>query len=252
MSTAPIYNIDPASFWRDPYPDLAKMRADVPIAFVPQLRATLLTRRHHIAENERKIDILSSVQPDGLMTKLMGQNLMRKDGDAHLKERAAIGPAVSLNTVRRVWKARFQSIVADVIDDLGPRGQACMVRDIAMRISGEALKAITGLEQVTWQELDRVSQGMIDGCANYAGDAQITARCNDCTAAIDRYIDEMTPLREADPDHSLLSVQMQAGLSREQIHANIKLAISGGQNEPRDAIAGVVWALLNHPEQLEM
>ena len=36
----------------------------------------------------------------------------------------------------------------------------------------------------------------------------------------------------------------------ESIRANIKLAISGGQNEPRDAIAGTVATLLSHPEQL--
>jgi cytochrome P450 len=36
----------------------------------------------------------------------------------------------------------------------------------------------------------------------------------------------------------------------ESVRANIKLAISGGQNEPRDAIAGTVWALLTHPDQL--
>ena len=38
----------------------------------------------------------------------------------------------------------------------------------------------------------------------------------------------------------------------EQIKANIKLAISGGQNEPRDVIAGMVWALLTHPDQLAL
>ena len=36
------------------------------------------------------------------------------------------------------------------------------------------------------------------------------------------------------------------------VRANIKLAISGGQNEPRDAIAGTVWALLTHPDQLAL
>jgi hypothetical protein len=36
----------------------------------------------------------------------------------------------------------------------------------------------------------------------------------------------------------------------DSIRANVKLAISGGQNEPRDAISGAVWALLTHPEQL--
>ena len=42
---------------------------------------------------------------------------------------------------------------------------------------------------------------------------------------------------------------MQAGLSDTQTRANIKLAISGGQNEPRDAIAGTAWALLHHREK---
>ena len=49
---------------------------------------------------------------------------------------------------------------------------------------------------------------------------------------------------------SLLNVLMKAGQPEASVRANIKLAISGGQNEPRDAIAGSVYALLAHPEQL--
>jgi cytochrome P450 len=36
------------------------------------------------------------------------------------------------------------------------------------------------------------------------------------------------------------------------VRHNIKLTISGGQNEPRKAIAGTVWALLTHPDQLAL
>jgi cytochrome P450 len=43
-----------------------------------------------------------------------------------------------------------------------------------------------------------------------------------------------------------------AGQRIDSVRANIKLAISGGQNEPRDAIAGTVWALLTHPGQLAL
>ena len=43
-----------------------------------------------------------------------------------------------------------------------------------------------------------------------------------------------------------------AGMPMDSLRANIKLAISGGQNEPRDAIAGAVWALLTHPDQLAL
>ena len=45
---------------------------------------------------------------------------------------------------------------------------------------------------------------------------------------------------------------LACGMPMESVRANIKLAISGGQNEPRDAIAGTVWALLTHPEQLAL
>ncbi len=45
---------------------------------------------------------------------------------------------------------------------------------------------------------------------------------------------------------------LASGMPIESIRANIKLAIGGGQNEPRDAIAGIVWALLTHPDQLAL
>lgn len=252
MKTAPVYNIDLAAFWHDPYPDLANMRAKGPMHFVPQMNATLIVRRDDIFVTEKKIDYFSSDQPQGLMTRLMGQNMMRKDGEAHMAERKAIFPTVSPRTVRNVWKTEFEMFTNAILDEVSPLGRADMVKDIAMRISGNALIVMTGLRTMTWQEMDRVSQGMIDGCANYEGDPEVEARCNDCTDFIDRHIDEMIPVLQKAPDQSLLSVQMGAGMSMEQARANIKLAISGGQNEPRDVIAGMVWALLQHPKQLTL
>src|SRR5690348_16062791 len=67
MSNAPHFDIDPQEFWRDPYPALAAMRRDAPIAFVPQLGSTLLTRRDDIFVSEKRIDVFSSHQPAGLM-----------------------------------------------------------------------------------------------------------------------------------------------------------------------------------------
>ncbi len=251
MSNAPVYEIDPAAFWADPYPDLTRMRALGPVVQVPQLGATLITRRDDIFVNEKKIEVFSSDQPEGLMTVLMGQNMMRKDGDDHMRERRAIFPTVSPKTVKNIWKAQFETATARALDRLEGQDRADLVKDFAMEVSAEALKSITGLTNMDWREMDRVSQGMIDGCANYAGDPAVTATCNDCTASIDRHIDgRRAALRDA-PDASLIAVQLQAGMDEAQMRANVKLAISGGQNEPRDAIAGAAWALLTHPEWLE-
>lgn len=250
MSDAPVTPIDPVAFRADPYPMLARMRAEAPVTYVPELGATLFTRRDDIFTQEKRIEVFSSHQPDGLMTKLMGENLMRKDGAPHQAERRALFPALSPRVVRDHWLAQFMAAAETILADLRPRGACDLVRDYAMPVSAEALKAITGLALMPAPEMDRVSQGMIDGCANYAGDPVIEAHCHDCTASIDAHIDAMLPVVTARPDQSALSVMQRAGLPMDSIRANIKLIISGGQNEPRDAIAGTIWALLTHPDQL--
>lgn len=243
----PVIDLDPQAFWADPYPDLARMRAEAPICVVPKLGgAVLMTRRADIHREEKRIEVFSSRQPGGLMTRLMGENLMRRDGEAHLSERRALFPALSPRTVREVWLPLFERKTAAILDDLAPRGRADLVRDYAMPVSAEALKLITGLTNMDAAEMDRVSQGMIDGCANYAGDAEVEARCHDCTASIDAHIEAMMPMLRAAPDMSALSVMDQAGLGPDRLSANVKLIISGGQNEPRDAIAGAAWAVMTH------
>ncbi|UYV35882.1 cytochrome P450 [Rhodobacteraceae bacterium D3-12] len=250
MSNAPVTHIDPAVFAADPYPTLADMRKNAPVTYVPELGATLFTRRNDIFEQEKRIDVFSSHQPDGLMSILMGENMMRKDGADHSAERRALFPCLSPKTARDHWAPLFRAKTERILDTLAPQGACDLVRDFAMPASAEALKLVTGLTNMAAPELDRVSQGMIDGCANYSGDAMIEATCHDCTASIDAHITERMPVLAQNSDKSALSVQMQAGLSVATTRANIKLIISGGQNEPRDAIAGAAWALLTHPDQL--
>lgn len=250
MSDAPRYDIDPAAFWADPYPDLATMRRDMPLAFVPQLGATLMTLRADIALCEKQIDVFSSHQPGGLMNRLMGHNMMRKDGEAHLAERRALFPAVSPKTVKQHWKARFEVHARRILDELAPRGHADLLADFALPVSGEALKEITGLTNITFGQMNDWSQAMIDGIANYAGVAEVEARCHAATAAIDAAIDDRLPAARTGDGLDMLSVLIRSGMPMDSVRANIKLAISGGQNEPRDAIAGLAWALLTHPGQL--
>ena len=111
---------------------------------------------------------------------------------------------------------------------------------------------MTGLTNITYQQMDSWSQAMIDGIANYGGDPDIETACRTATAAIDAAIDERLIDLRARPDDSLLSALTRSDMPEANVRANIKLTISGGQNEPRDAIAGSVWALLTHPDQLAL
>lgn len=252
MSSAPVINIDPAAFWQDPYPILAEMRDSAPICYVPEIGATLITRRDDIHTCEKNVSVFSSDQPGGLMNVLMGRNMMRKDGEEHRKERFVYYPTISPRKVEQIWAGMFAELTNTILDGFAPSGSTDLVPDYATAASGEALKAITGLTQVKFEDLDSWSQAMIDGVANYTGDPDIEARCISATKAIDQAIDERLPEIQRDADASLLSVMTHAGLPDEMVRANIKLTISGGQNEPRDAIAGAIWALLEHRDQLEL
>lgn len=248
---APIVDIDLQAFHSDPYPDLAQMRRQSPVCFVPQLDACLFTLHEDIVCCEKNVEVFSSQQPGGLMTVLMGENMMRKDGDQHVLERKQSMPSLSPRTVKQVWKQQFEQAADLLIEALQGRQTCDLVNDYALPVSAQALKVITGLTNMTTAQLDACSQGMIDGIANYAGDVAIKNRCMQSTALIDQCIDQMLKPDSDLASHSLLRVLTEAGQSEASVRANIKLAISGGQNEPRDAIAGCVFALLSHPEQCQ-
>lgn len=249
MSNAPIHDINVPEFTAEPYADLAAIREGTGAAFVPQLNATLFCRRDVIFREEKRIDLFSSEQPEGLMVKLMGQNMLRKDGAEHAADRKATFPSYSPRTVRDHWTARFRERTQEALDDLAPQGGCDLVRDYAMRVSGEALRDVTGLYDLSWKEIDATSQAMIDGASNYHGDPAMEAGARAAVARINEAAERQL---HDQPEYSLLKVQLAAGMSMDTTTANIRLAISGGQNEPRDAIAGTAWALLTHPEQLQM
>ncbi len=252
MSNAPVTHIDPAAFTADPYPFLAQMRQEAPISHVPELGATLLTKRALIHREEKRIETFSSVQPGGLMEKIMGLNMMRQDGAGHMEERKALFPALSPRTVAQHWAPVFKEIVEERLDALSLQGGCDLVTEYAMPVSGAALCAMTGLTNITPAQMDRASQEMLDAVANYAADPEVDRKGFAQGAFVDDAIDaRLAELRDA-PDPSILSVLDRAGMKRASIGANVKVIIGGGQNEPRDAIAGLLWALLSNPDQRQL
>src|SRR5690242_5311075 len=124
MRSPPQVDIDLVSFHADPYPTLALLRREAPVAFVPQLGSTLLTRLDDIVVWEKRTDVFSSDQPQGLMNRLMGRNMMRKDGAEHLAERKVFLMAVSPQAVKAVWTERFSAHARRILDAIAAQGAA--------------------------------------------------------------------------------------------------------------------------------
>ena len=99
------------------------------------------------------------------MTTLMGENMMRKDGEAHQTERrTGVSVVVAANSSRNHWRAPLRGIREQQFSTtLDRRETIDLVRDYAMPVSGKCLREITGLTGMTPEEMDASSQGMIDG-----------------------------------------------------------------------------------------
>ncbi|MEO1363238.1 MAG: cytochrome P450 [Pseudomonadota bacterium] len=175
--------------------------------------------------------------------------MMRKDGDAHMRERKALFPALSPRTVRDVLAPQFRDIVQQHIDRLKPCGACELVIDYAMPVAADALRLMTGLTNMDGAEMDAASQAMLDAAANYQKDPAVDALGYSYADRVMDLIKDRLPQLRAAPDLSIISVLDQAGLTLDEIAGNVRVIIGGGQNEPRDAIAGAVWALLTHPDQ---
>jgi cytochrome P450 len=252
VSTAPHAEMNLRDLNADPYPTLARLRAVSPIVFVPPLNATLLVRRQDILECGRNAEVFSNSFCSGPIAAIMGVNMMRKDGSEHAQERQAITPSVSPSVTKTYWTTRFEEHAEEIISRMRPGHVTDLRSAFAIPFSAECLKSLTGLTNMRWQDMDAWSKAMIDGMINFSRDVAIDDAFRAATAGIDAAIDEMVPRLTADQDRSLLGTLLASGTPMETIRANLKLTISGGQNEPRDALAGAVWALLTHPDQLEL
>ncbi|RCK21759.1 cytochrome P450 [Thalassospira lucentensis] len=234
---------------RDPYPVYKRAQAMGPIVRIEAANLLLVTHFDDILEIEHDPETFSSDNPESNVVKLFGPNLMRKDGEAHKRERKAIEPTMRPGTATRCWGPVLEGIVDEVISAFEKKGEADLFDALAAPISGRALAAVVGFDDVSWQTIAAWSQGMMDGAGNYSGDPKLTARALEVSREIEAAVDRNTRRLLEAPDESLLSSMLQAGLTTKEIYGNTKVAVGGGYNEPRDAILSLIYGLLLNPDQ---
>ena len=236
----------------DPYPIFQRLRHTDPVAWVPAADRYLVTRYDDVMHVERNQQIFSSVEENSLMTRAIGPALLRQDGDAHRRLRAAAEGPVRPRVVKNQWLPLFQRNADALIHAFIDRGEADLFAGFAGPLAGANLATILGLPDATAADIQAWSQAIIDGCGNYADDPDVWARCARASQAVDEAVLEMIPYLREHPDSSVISSMLHAEdpLTPDEIRTNVKIFIGGGVNEPRDAIAVATFALLTHPDQL--
>jgi cytochrome P450 len=239
---------------RDPFPIYRRLRAEAPVCRVPAAGRTLLTKAADTKYVKDNPGLFSSDDPNTPMKRAFwAHTLMRKDGEAHQRERMAMAPAYAPKVIRDEWVPRYQEIAEAYVGRL-PRGE---IVDFFNLVSGayaaRGLAILLGMEEATDEDMMEWSQALIEGAGNFGWRDEPFERADRANTAIHALLDGVQDQHRAEPNNSAFSVMLNAEdpIPEKQIYANIKIAIGGGINEPRDAINTTLFGLLTNPDQLE-
>lgn len=237
----------------NPYPIYRRLRAEAPVMRVASARRTFLTKAALTKLVKDDPVLFSSNDPNTPMKPAFrAHTLMRKDGDEHLAERRAINPALTPKRINSDWGPLYEQLAIEYLDRL-PRGEVVDLFDtLCGPLAARILAHILGIPEATDEEMQRWSQRLIDGAGNFGWRPEPFAASDEANDQMDALFERLAPLRFAEPDGSAFSVMLTAEnpIPLSQIHANLKIAIGGGINEPRDALATAVYGLLDNPDQL--
>ena len=237
----------------DPYPIYQRLRRDAPVLRVKATGRTLLTKAEDTKYVKDNPALFSSNDPNTPMKRaFQAHTLMRKDGDDHMRERMAMAPAFSPKVIRTDWMPQYMRVAEEYVSRL-PRGETV---DLLLALAGpyaaRGLAILLGIEEASDDDLQHWSQTLIDAAGNFGWQDEPFARSDRANDEMNRLFDSLQDRHRAVPNNSALSVMLNADdpIETTQIYSNIKIAIGGGINEPRDALNTILYGLLTNPDQL--
>jgi len=241
-----------AQLTADPYPIYAKLRAESPVLKVSAVGRTLLTKAADTRHVKLHPEIFSSDDPNTPMERAFeAKTLMRRDGDDHNPLRSAMMPAMSPQTVKQTWAEQVAAICDNYIDAL-PVGETIdFYQAFAGPFSARCVAVVLGIPKASDNEIQYWSQALIDGAGNFGGLPEPFAIAAQANREMNACIQEAVSSCKGTDQRDALAVQVNAAdpLEMEHIVSNIKIAIGGGINEPRDALMTVLYGLLTNPDQ---
>lgn len=237
---------------RDPYAIYKRLRAEAPVVRVKSVGRTMLTKAADTRRVKDTPAIFSSDDPNTPMERaFQAHTLMRKDAEDHARERGAMAPSYSAKNIKGSWEPIYREIAERYVAGL-PRGETVdLYTTLAGPFAAECLTHLLGITNASTDEMQRWSHALIEGAGNFGWADEPFVASDRANAEMNACFDAMIDHHKAEQGPSALSVMVNADhpIEMSQIRSNIKIAIGGGINEPRDALLTIVAGLLDNPDQ---
>jgi cytochrome P450 len=184
-----------------------------------------------------------------IMGIVMGHSMLEMDGDEHTLHRALVSQAFRRKVLAR-WESDLVEVVVDeLIDRFAERGRADLVRELTFAFPVQVIARILGLPREEYPIFQRKSLELLSVVVNWERGMAASQWLRDYFAGIL----EQRRREPADDLISDLAVTELDGqrLSDDAIFAFLRLMLPAGVETTYRSSGNLLYALLNHPDQLE-
>jgi cytochrome P450 len=132
---------------------------------------------------------------------------------------------------------------------LGVGGERCdFLRDVAAELPLQVIASLLGIPQADRHQIFEWTTAFVDYADRDLGES--SARLAAAAAGIGAYGRELIARKRARPGDDLLSVAIAGGVLEEELLPLVSLLLVAGSETTRNAIAGGLLALIEHPAEL--
>jgi cytochrome P450 len=282
LDNHPTFDYRPLTqeFLRDPYPTLARARAEQPVFFYPEMSFWVVTRYEDLVRVVRDHEAFSQSAarlmpvPEALRHRVtedwFDEAFLNADPPIHTVARRIVNSAFTRPRIREM-EPQIEAIADGLIDAFIGDGHCDLMGQYTYPMGATTLATFVGLPVEDMQRLKAWAQDLlmlvhprttdVDASGAVAGkdmsEEEILARWNRMADCRD-YLMDLLDQREKEPTEDLISVLVHTRdadgervLSRERIVTHLIDLIAAGTDTVAPLIAHTLLYLLEHPDQLE-
>nr|BBH86726.1 cytochrome P450 [Thermosporothrix sp. COM3] len=269
--TQQINLISPA-FKANPFPVFAMLRAQAPVMEYVwpdgQRRSWLITgfkEAEAALKDPRIVKTVRSVYSQEELAEkfpwvlnqteeqlMLNRHMLNADPPDHTRLRTLVNLSFTPRLVEQ-WRSRIQEIADELLDAVQERGEMDVIDDLAFPLPIRVISEMLGVPDEDRTKFRYWSNIIVEA----TGDPQAFERAADDITAFTRYVHDLVEKKRNDESDDLLSKLIRAEsegqkLSKHELVAMVFLLIVAGHETTVNLVGNGIYALLQHPEQLEL
>ena len=249
------------------YPLLAKVRAEDPVHWSPQLNGWVTTRYADAAAalrdpalSSQRLALIVQYQlrhSDPAVAKdferVCHQQMLFRNGSEHHRLRVLGNRGFTPSMLDRA-RPMVERVVNDLLDKVQASGRMDAIADFAQPLPAVAIAELFGIPAADRDMFQKWSDDVAKFFGGTHGDPAADGRAaNDGMRALEDYFLRLIGQRRTDPGHDLVSLllagQAEGKLSAEEVSAQCILILIAGHVTTIDQMGNAISAFLHHPDQ---